>query len=320
MTGQGAATHVSQGLSEPGLDTSNGLEFVQQRIGLFAKVITLISLPFLVVEQPLEIDLDELTRCAAHEFTAVLECFGNPLEPEVPARRVGNVTWRGVPFADLLARARVRPEATTVWLEGLDSGTFANVRVANYVKDIPLTRARQRDVLIAYAMNGQPLTPEHGFPVRAFVPGYFGTNSVKWLSRITLAATRPEGLFTTRLYNRPGLTDGSMQPARELDVQSVIVRPDHQDHIAPGHYVITGWAWSASPIVRVEVSTDRSTSWRPAHLEEPRTTLTWQRFSMGWDVTTPGLYEIGCRATDSLGRTQPLAGRNRIHERTVEVR
>jgi len=155
-----------------------------------------------LVERPLVLDLDELLRFPARELAAVFECYGNPLQPDLPTRSVANVVWRGVPLADLLARAGARAPARLVCFEGMDSGTFADVYCERYVKDIPLARALQDDVLVAYAMNGAPLTPEHGFPARAVVPGYFGTNSVKWLSRITLTEERPEGLFTTRHYNR----------------------------------------------------------------------------------------------------------------------
>src|SRR5881628_1343097 len=142
-----------------------------------------------LVQRPFELDYEALTSLPATDVTAVLECFGNPVEPEAATRRVGNVVWRGVRLSHLLERAGVRPEARLVCPEGLDSGSFAKVHSERYVKD----------VLVAWAMNGEPLSAEHGFPARVFVPGYFGTNAVKWLSRITLAAERPESLFTTKL-------------------------------------------------------------------------------------------------------------------------
>ena len=176
-----------------------------------------------LVERPLELDYQSLTALPATEVTAVIECFGNPVEPEVATRRVGNVVWRGVRLAHLLERAGVRPEARYVCPEGLDSGSFANVHSDRYVKDLPLARALERDVLVVWAMNGAPLTAEHGFPARVVVPGYFGTNNVKWLSRITVTAECPDSLFTTRLYMRR--IDGEVRPVRELDVHAVIVTP-----------------------------------------------------------------------------------------------
>src|SRR5947208_3211111 len=173
-----------------------------------------------LVERPFELDYEALTSLPAADVTAVLECFGNPVEPEVATRRVGNVVWRGVRLSHLLERAGVRPEARLVCPEGLDSGSFANVHSDRYVKDLPLARALEPDVVVVWAMNGAPLSAEHGFPARVFVPGYFGTNAVKWLSRLTLTAERPESLFTTRLYNRR--VDGEMRPVRELDVHAVV--------------------------------------------------------------------------------------------------
>ena len=164
-----------------------------------------------LVDHVLTLDYNKLISLPSREVTAVIECFGNPLEPDVPTRRVGNVVWRGVPLSDVLALAKVQPGADAVWLEGLDCGTFAGVSHDHYLKDLPLVRVLEGDVLLAWQMNGATLTAEHGFPVRVFVPGYFGTNAVKWLSRIHVASGRPTGLFTTQLYNRQLVVDGAVE-------------------------------------------------------------------------------------------------------------
>ena len=217
-----------------------------------------------LVERPFELDYDALTSLPATEVTAVLECFGNPVEPDVATRRVGNVVWRGVRLAELVRRAGPTPEARYLCAEGLDSGTFANVDSDRYVKDLPLARALEPDVVVVWAMNGAPLSAEHGFPARVFVPGYFGTNAVKWLSRLTLTAERPESLFTTRLYNRR--VDGEMRPVRELDVHAVIVTPPDGSVLTRGARSIGGWAWSAWPVRAVDVSTDGGATWEPARV------------------------------------------------------
>jgi len=270
-----------------------------------------------LVERPFELDYDALTSLPATDVTAVLECFGNPVEPEVATRRVGNVVWRGVRLSHLLERAGVRPEARYVCPAGLDSGSFANVHSERYVKDLPLARAMEPDVLVAWAMNGEPLSAEHGFPARVFVPGYFGTNNVKWLSRLTLAAERPESLFTTRLYMRR--VDGEPRPVRELDVHAVIVSPAEGATLEPGRHMIAGWAWSAWPVSAVEVSTDAGKTWQPAGVRPRGADHQWQMFTHAWDVATPGRYELHARATDSQSRMQPAAGRNRIHIISVAV-
>jgi DMSO/TMAO reductase YedYZ molybdopterin-dependent catalytic subunit len=270
-----------------------------------------------LVDRPFELDYAALTALPATEVTAVLECFGNPVEPEVATRRVGNVVWRGVRLAHLLERAGVRPEACYVCPEGLDSGTFAGVHSDRYVKDLPLSRALEPDVLVAWAMNGAPLTPEHGFPARVFVPGYFGTNAVKWLSRLTLAAERPDSLFTTRLYNRR--LDGETRPVRELDVHAVIVAPPDGATLPPGRHTIGGWAWSHWPVRAVDVSADGGVRWRPARVAPRGADHQWQAFACAWDAAAPGRYELHARASDERGRTQPATGRNRIHTIGVVV-
>lgn len=275
-----------------------------------------------LVDRPLVFDYAAVTRLPAREVTAVLECFGNPVEPDVPTRRVGNVVWRGVALADLLAMAGVRPGAEVVWLEGLDWGTFANVDCDRYVKDVPLGRALQPDVLLAWAMNGQPLTAEHGFPLRAFIPGYFGTNAVKWLSRVHVARTRPDSLYTTRLYNRRAVVDGRevLEPVRELDVHAVIVRPTEGATVPCQRQVVAGWAWGAWPVVSVEISADGGRTWNAARLAAPAPEHAWRGFAFEWTPEQPGPCELRCRATDARGRTQPATGRNRIHVVTVTVR
>jgi|SoiMetStandDraft_2_1073263.scaffolds.fasta_scaffold91922_1 DMSO/TMAO reductase YedYZ molybdopterin-dependent catalytic subunit len=270
-----------------------------------------------LVERPFEVDYSGLTALPAIEVTAVLECFGNPVEPDVATRRVGNVVWRGVRLAELLERAGVLPEARYVCAEGVDSGSFANVHSDRYVKDLPLARALEPDVLVAWAMNGSPLSAEHGFPARVFIPGYFGTNAVKWLARLTLSSQRPESLFTTRLYNRR--VDGETRPVRELDVHAVIVAPADGATIAPGRHIVSGWAWSAWPVRAVEISIDGGARWQPARVASRGADHQWQAFTYVWDVVTPGRHALQIRAVDECGRIQPAAGRNRIHTISVAV-
>jgi DMSO/TMAO reductase YedYZ molybdopterin-dependent catalytic subunit len=277
-----------------------------------------------LVTRALTLTYDDLRALPSRTVTSFIECYGNPVEPDVPTRRVGNVVWRGVALRDLLLRAGVSPRATHVWLEGADSGTFAKIHSDRYIKDLPLATVLERDdLLVAWEMNGAPLTAEHGFPARAVVPGFFGTNSVKWLTRVTLADTRPESLFTTKLYNRTVQREGVsvMEPVREADVHSLIVSPCDGDTVVRGGDVaIAGWAWSAWPVARVEVSVDGDAHWRDVPLEPRCEGHAWQRFVLDWRAETPGEYRIQCRATDARGRIQPPRyGRNRIHEVTITV-
>ena len=173
--------------------------------------------------------------------------------------------------------------------------------------------------IIAYEMNGEPLTSEHGYPARLFGPGYFGTNNVKWLAALTLADRRPEHLFTTRLYQRaePG-ADGPV-PVRDLDVTSLITSPGEGQTVAPGTVTIRGWAWGAAPVTAVDISAGGT--WTRADLE-PRSVgdYAWPRFSAGLRLG-PGDYRVLARATDGRGRVQPPSGaRNEVHAVVLRVR
>ncbi|MCX4832706.1 molybdopterin-dependent oxidoreductase [Streptomyces sp. NBC_01016] len=264
-----------------------------------------------LVEHPLTLDLPALLALPQHHLTSVHECFGSPFAPDVPTRAVTNLEWTGVPLSTVLDRARPTGAARHVWFEGADHGDFADEKGIGYVKDLPLARAHS-DVLLAHSLNGAPLPVQHGFPVRAVVPHMFGTNSVKWLTRLVVSDVRPDHLFTTRLYNRDG------HPVRDVDVNSKLLAPYDGDEIPSGDVELTGRAWSTSAVAGVEVSVD-ATPWRPAELEPtPQLPYAWTRFTL--DTTlSPGPHRIRSRATDTQGRVQPPPGaRNSVHE--IEVR
>lgn len=146
-----------------------------------------------LVGRPRTSTLDELKALPKKIVEAVHQSCGSPLEPTVPTRRVANVRWDGVELAPLLAEVGIHPEARFLWSYGLDGGEFAGTSCDWFVKDLPLERLPAGDVLLAYELNGAPLPAEHGFPVRLVVPGYYGTNSVKWLWRLHFAAHRAKG-------------------------------------------------------------------------------------------------------------------------------
>jgi DMSO/TMAO reductase YedYZ molybdopterin-dependent catalytic subunit len=268
--------------------------------------------------------LDELKRYPKREVQSFHQCVGNPLQPGVAARRVANVVWGGVELQTLLDEAGVNEAATCLWSYGLDQGDFQGERCDSYLKDLPLQRVAAGDVLVAYELNGEPLSAEHGFPARLFVPGWYGTNSVKWLYRMTLADRRAEGLFTTRYYNEPVPTadDGAARrsPVWEIAPDSAIVAPAPEQQLPAGKSVeVWGRAWAAKGLRTVEVSVDGGQTWRPATLEA-REGWSWQRFSYTWRPDEVGAITLACRATALDGATQPPANaRNAIHTVAVAV-
>jgi DMSO/TMAO reductase YedYZ molybdopterin-dependent catalytic subunit len=182
-----------------------------------------------MVERPRTLRFDDLLCYPRAEVTSVHQCCGSPFAPFEPTRRVSNVRWGGVRVADVLADCRPSVGAQYIWTYGADFGEFSGVVVDAYVKDLPIGRVHA-DVLIGYEMNGSALPAEHGFPVRLVVPGFCGTNSVKWLNRMTLAEGRAPGPFASRWYNDPvldaaGRDTGATTPVWSIAPESLIVSP-----------------------------------------------------------------------------------------------
>ena len=269
-----------------------------------------------LVDRPLSLTLDDLMRYPQRDVESIHKCAGNPFDASVATRQIANVIWRGVDIRQLLAEAGAKPSATHLWSYGLDYGEFFGKQVTHYVKDLPLSRVEEGDVLIAHMLNDAPLSLEHGYPVRLVVPGFYGTNSVKWLCRLELADTRPVGPFTTELYNDP-VEGGGTTPVWEIEPESMFVFPKPEDTLTGGMQKIWGRAWSSAEIVSVEVSFDGGEVWRSARLT-PRVGRAWQTFEVEWQPPTSGRYRLQCRATDADGRKQPVTGaRNAIY--SVEV-
>lgn len=275
-----------------------------------------------LVERPFALTFEQLLTFPSSEVMSFHECFGSPLaNPTTALWRIGNVTWTGVPLHVLLSFARPLLSAQYVWSEGLDSGVFADVYADRYQKDLPLNKALSPEVLVAYKMNGRPLEKERGGPVRLVVPGWFGTNSTKWLSKLSLQTKRAPGPYTTCFYNinDPDYDDGRTKPVWEVDVNSMMVRPAPGAILKGPEIAVEGWSWSHDGVARVEVSSDRGSSWKEAHLES-RTGFSWQRFSLQL-ILPPGSHVLLTRATSNGGKSQALSGwRNHVHSISIEIR
>lgn len=274
-----------------------------------------------LVQNPFALTFGMLRMMPSRTITSFHECYGSPLKPATNALwRVGNVQWTGVPLNILLRIAKPLPGASFVWSDGLDRGAFFGVEADRYQKDLPMTKAMKDEVLLAYAVNGEPLSRERGGPVRLVVPGWFGTNSTKWISKISLQDHRATGPYTTRFYNEPDPAgpEGALRPVWQVEPNSMIVRPQPGEKVEGPYVHVEGWAWHHEPIESVQLSVDEARSWSDAPVEE-RVDFSWQKFAQTLQLDS-GMHSIVARATSQDGAAQPLSGRrNHCHTVSFEV-
>ncbi|KIW95442.1 uncharacterized protein Z519_04026 [Cladophialophora bantiana CBS 173.52] len=277
-----------------------------------------------LVERPFSVSFAQLKSMPCSTITAFHECYGSPIAPPVHALwRIGNIKWTGVRLADMLKLAKPKLEARYVWSQGLESGSFAGVSADRYEKDLPLKKALSSEVLIAYEMNGEPLSKNRGGPVRMVVPGYFGTNSTKWLCRLSLQDHRAIGPFTTTFYNEIDPADSGgqrMRPVWMVEPNSMIVRPEPEALLQGPDVEIRGRAWGCEEISQVDVSIDGGEYWLPRSdvSLRARSEFEWQSFRAKVSIPKPGKYKLIAKATDKTGISQPMVGR-RNHVHTVEI-
>lgn len=316
------------------------------------------------VERPLTLTLEDLRKLPGRSVRAVTECAGNdegyfdyekrgapkpsrryvpdfkrraqlkaegrlPSNEELQAE-MGNTCamsageFTGVPLAEVLKRAGVKPQGQWLWMKGFDTGrpdptmqyrsmgradvAIDDPGVIHYDKGLPLDKALDPDTILAWAQNGEWLTHVHGAPLRCIVPGWSGNWWVKWLTHIEVTREMPPCYHQTKYFvygespedpNKPMLT--------AMGVRNIITYPlDEDSPLERGSHAIRGLAWSGmGGIERVEVSVDGGATWHDAHIEEPRERWLWVRWSHRWQVDAPGPYRILARATDSKGRVQP---------------
>jgi len=264
---------------------------------------------------------DELRALPSKTVMATLECAGNGRVYLVPKAKgtmwgqgaVSNAQWTGVPLSVLLEKAGINAGAVDVVLEGADRGEVDEPKSPgpiHFARSLPLEKAMKDEVIIAYAMNGEPLAPNHGYPVRAVVPGWYGMASVKWLARIIVTNTAFQGYWQTLEYVSWRREDGLpvLAPLGETQIKSQIARPAEYETVGAGsQYRVHGAAWSGeSPVSRVELSCDGGDSWDPVALTDAPVPFAWCRWEYLWSVPqAPGRPSLLTRATDEAGNAQP---------------
>lgn len=274
------------------------------------------------VRTPLDLDLAALRSLPAVTHRVTLECAGNgragltprPVSQPWLVEAVGTAEWTGVPLSSLLEAAGVEPEGVDVVFTGADHGIERGVE-QDYQRSLPvsLATAADADVLVAYEMNGSPLPPQHGAPLRLIVPGWYGMASVKWLRDITVTDTPFTGFQQTVAYRYRQRADEPGEPVTRIAPRALMVPPGFPDFMSrtrvvrPGPVALEGRAWSGQgPLTEVQVSTDDGHSWREAELApENGHPWAWRHWRAEW-TATPGHHALRVRATDAAGGVQPL--------------
>jgi DMSO/TMAO reductase YedYZ molybdopterin-dependent catalytic subunit len=244
---------------------------------------------------------------------------------------IGTAEWTGTSLWPLLERAGLSRDAVEIVFTGADHGIQGEIE-QDYQRSLTLDEARRPEVMLAYAMNGRPLEPQHGFPLRLLVPGWYGMTSVKWLTRIEAVTTPFEGYQQTPAYHYA--TDGENlgEPVQRMRPRALMVPPGVPDFFSrhrivdAGRVELVGRAWSGSAAVTsVEVGIDGR--WSEAQLGRSVGPFAWRSWSFAWDAQ-PGEHVLRCRATDAAGTSQPTQqpwnhqgmGNNLVQEVAVTVR
>src|SRR3981189_554625 len=246
------------------------------------------------VRHPFALSYEELRSMPSETRVATLECAGNSrvfLVPQVQGAQwelgaVSNAEWTGVPLRALLERAGLAEDACEIVLEGADRGTPKEQPVPPdpiaFARSLPRAKAIGSEVLIAYQMNGRDLSPDHGYPVRAIVPGHYAMASVKWLTRIYAVREPFQGYWQTSDYAYWDYVDGKpvRRPLGEMKLKSEIFRPTVYETVAPNQtYTVFGAAWTGeAEVTEVSVSTDGGQTWAQAEFVDPVQRYAWRRW------------------------------------------
>jgi DMSO/TMAO reductase YedYZ molybdopterin-dependent catalytic subunit len=266
------------------------------------------------VENPVTLTLDDLHAMPSVERVVTLECAGNgrlrqtPLPAGEPwgSLAVSTASWRGALLHEVLKQAAPAPNAVDVKFEGADHGRYLQYGDLTFIRSLAVAQATDpsAEILIAYEMNGEPLTPDHGAPFRLIVPHWYGVASVKWLKRIEVTTEPFQGEFEARhyMYEWP---DRPHEPVTTMQVRALITDPAPAATIPAGRYSVSGKAWSGTPpVTEVHVSLTGEGDWHVARLEPPKGPYQWQAWSYDWQAT-PGRHTLRARATDAAGNVQP---------------
>ena len=272
------------------------------------------------VRQAIELTLDDLRARPSVTAPVTMECAGNgraKLDPTIASQpwlleAVGTGLWTGTSLATLLDEAEPLDDAMEVVFTGADHGVEGGQQ-QSYARSLTLDEARRPEVLVAWGLNGVDLPPQHGYPARLLVPGWYGMTSVKWLVDVEVVDRPFDGYQQSVAYRMRASRDAAGAPVSRMAVRSLVVPPGVPDFftrrrfVGPAPVGLVGRAWSGTAdVVGVEISDDGGGSWQDAEVEPRPSPWAWQRWTCSWTPSRSGELELWCRATDATGATQPL--------------
>jgi DMSO/TMAO reductase YedYZ molybdopterin-dependent catalytic subunit len=271
-----------------------------------------------LASNPFALSLDDIRARPKMTMPVTMECAGNgralmqprPISQPWMGEAVSTAEWAGTPLRPLLEEAGVADDAVEFVFTGADKGVQGEI-VHLYQRSLSVAEAMRDEVLLAYEMNGRALEPQHGFPLRLLVPGWYGMTSVKWLTTIEAVAQPFEGFQQIGAYRYTQDADDIGEPVDLIRPRAVMIPPGIPDFLTrtrlvePGNVKLRGRAWAGRlDIARVEVSSDGGETWDDARLEQALGPFAWCGWSFDWDARA-GRYTLSVRATDSLGNVQP---------------
>lgn len=291
------------------------------------------------VTRALNLSLEDIRARPRRTMAVTVECAGNgrarllprPISQPWLNEAVSTAEWTGVPLAAILEDAGLKPGTVELVFTGADHGTEKGFE-HDYARSLTVAEAMRPEVLLAYEMNGRALEPQHGFPLRLLVPGWYGMTHVKWLSRIEAVREPFEGYQQRVAYHYRSRAEDPGEPVTRMRPRALLIPPGFPDFLTRcriverGPATVTGRAWSGyGGIARVEFGVDAR--WMDATLEPPLGPFAWSRWSVTWNAA-PGEHMLSCRATDAAGNSQPTEpswnhqglGNNMVQQVEVVVR
>jgi DMSO/TMAO reductase YedYZ molybdopterin-dependent catalytic subunit len=270
--------------------------------------------------RPMALSLNELKQRETVSVPVTMECAGNgraaltprPVSQPWLGEAVGTAQWTGTPLAALLGEAQVSGDAVEVLFTGLDRGVEDGVP-RPYERSLTVSEALESEAILAWGIAEESLPPQHGFPLRLVVPGWYGMTNVKWLQRITLLDGPFDGYQQSQAYRIRQSADESGEPLTRMLPRALMKPPGIPDFmtrrrfVAPGAHRLEGRAWSGwGEVTGVVVSVDGGATWADAELDDAVGQHAWRGWSFGWEAAEPSDHELACRASDDAGNVQPL--------------